>query len=79
MVLPRCRQDDADARGDAPDDDAPADESNDVDVATGGGVTTGCDARLQQHRWVSRMHGDEFDDVVDPAPQAAQDPHDRVH
>ena len=73
VVQPRCRQDDADARDDAPDD-APAD---DVDVATGGG-STGCDARLREHPWVSPRHGDEFDDVVGPALQAAQDPPDRV-
>ena len=74
MVQPRCRQDDADARDDAPDYGAPAD---DVDVATGGG-DTGCDARLHEHPWVSPRHGDDFDDVVDPALQAAQDPPDRV-
>ena len=78
VVQPRCRQDDADARDrdDAPDYGAPAD---DVDVATGGGATvTGCDARLREHPWVSPRHGDEFDDVVDPALQAAQGPPDRV-
>ena len=78
VVQPRCRQDDADARDDAPDD-APAD---DVGVATGGGATgggaTGCDARLREHPSVSPRHGDEFDDVVDPALQAAQGPPDRV-
>ena len=73
VVQPRCRQDDADARDDAPDD-APAD---DVDVATGGGAT-GCDARLREHPWVSPRHGDAFDDVVDPALQAAQGPPVRV-
>ena len=52
VVQPRCRQDDANAREDAPDD-APAD---DVDVATDGGAT-GCDARLREHPWVSPRHG----------------------
>ena len=76
VVKPRCRQDDADARGDAPDDDAPADDN---DVATGGGATvTGCDVRLREHPWVSKRHGDAVDDVVDPDLQAAQDPPDRV-
>ena len=78
VVQPRCRQDDADARGDAPDDAL----ADDVDVATGGGATgggaTGCDARLREHPWVSPRHGDAFDDVVDPALQAAQGPPDRV-